>query len=98
LAHGGRNRSPSGDAALPEPRRQHLPEQVFDASVHVHRNAARGDQQVAVALAPVEPGTHTGLRTRGGGEGLSLADLALRALGGMPVTALVFLALLPHTG
>jgi signal peptidase I len=51
-----------------------------------------------VALAPVEPGTHTALRTRARGEGLSLADLALRALVGIAVAALVFLALLPHTG
>ena len=51
-----------------------------------------------MALAPVEPGTHTGLRTRARGEGLSLADLALRVLLGIAFTALLFLALLPHTG
>jgi len=51
-----------------------------------------------VALAPVEPGTHTGLRTRADGDGLSLADLALRALLCIAFAALLFLAVLPHTG
>ena len=51
-----------------------------------------------MAVTPVEPGTHSELRPRLRGEGLSLADLALRALLVIAFTALLFLALLPHTG
>jgi signal peptidase I len=50
-----------------------------------------------VTVAPVDPGTHAGIRTRARGNGLSLADLALRALLGIALTALLLLALLPHT-
>jgi signal peptidase I len=51
-----------------------------------------------VTVAPVGPGTHAGIRTRARGDGLSPADLALRALLGIALTALLLLALLPHTG
>src|SRR5262249_61894776 len=97
LAHGRQYRPPPRHADLPERRRKHVPEQVVDDSVHVHRNAARRDQQVAVALAPVEPRTHTGLRPRAGGKGISLADLALRAALGLALAAVLLLAVIPHT-
>jgi signal peptidase I len=51
-----------------------------------------------MAVAPVEPGRPMELPSRLGGEGLPLADLALRALLVIAFTALLFLALLPHTG
>jgi signal peptidase len=51
-----------------------------------------------VALAPAEPRAHTGFRPRAGAEGLSLADLALRAALGVALAAFLLLAILPHTG
>ena len=51
-----------------------------------------------MAIAPVEPRTHTGLRPRAGAQGLSLADLALRAALGVALAAFLLLAIVPHTG
>ena len=51
-----------------------------------------------MSVAPVERDARTGLPMRAGGQGLSLTDLALRVLLGIALTALLFLALLPHTG
>jgi signal peptidase I len=50
-----------------------------------------------VTVTPVDPGTHAGIRARARGNGVSLADLALRALLGIALTALLLLALLPRT-